>query len=109
MIEDNLGSKVLGKQGKIHAPSFRPPKPKAKKKTASQQEASDLGLRLLIRDDLSKNDIMRLQEDLVMFVRNCLMSNKTSEVEDFIIKHKDHFTAEMKDMVSLEIKLKGIK
>lgn len=109
MIADNLGSAVVGRAGKMHAPDPLPPKPKKAKKTASQQEAAHLGLRLLVRDELSQNDIMRLQEDITMFVKSCLMSGKAAEVENFVMKHKDHFTNEMRDMITLEIKLRGVK
>jgi hypothetical protein len=37
------------------------------------------------------------------------MAGKASEVENFVMKHKDHFTPEMRDMITLEIKLRGVK
>ena len=109
MIPVKLGRSVVGRGGRINSPPPNKSKPKKPQKTSSQTEAAELGLRLLIRDELSENDIVRLSEDLSMWVRGRLQSGGFSDVEDFMIKHKDHMTHSMKDMVTIEIKLKGMK
>ena len=103
MIISKLGGTIRGRQGRLRSPSPLPAKAKEPKKTAIEQEAADLGLRLQIRDDLDSHDMMRLQEDVAMFIRGRLSSGNPLDVEDFVIKNKDHFTPEIKDMISLEI------
>ena len=108
MIEDKLGSLVNGSKGRIHSPAPLPPKPRPKKKTHNEEIAADLSLRLQIRDDLDKNDLMRLSEDVTMFVRTMIKSNNKVEVVKFIKHNKDNFTPEIRDMIGNEISLMGV-
>jgi len=103
MLKRRIGTIFSGSGGEIRSPSFLPPKQKKPEKTKAEQRASDLGLKLLTKDDLMEDDLMRLAEDTTMFIRDCINSNNFSEAEDFIIKHKDHFTPEMKEMITIEI------
>ena len=108
MIEDKLGSLVTGARGKIHSPAPLPSKPRPRKKTPTEEIAADLSLRLQIRDNLDKNDLMRLSEDVTMFVRNMIKSNNKVEAVKFIKHNKDNFTTEIRDMISNEISLMGV-
>ena len=108
MIEDKLGSLVNGSNGRIHSPAPLTPKPRPKKKTYNEEMTADLSLRLQIKDDLDKNDLMRLSEDITMYVRTLLRANRKVEVVKFIKHNKDSFTTEIKDMISNEISLMGV-
>ena len=108
MIEDKLGSLVVGTKGKIHSPAPLPSKPIPKKKTYNEEVAADLSLRLQIKDNLDKNDLMRLSEDITMYVRTLIRSNRKVEAVKFIKHNKDSFTTEIKDMISNEISLMGV-
>ena len=103
MLKSRIGTIFSGSGGEIRSPSFLPPKQKKPEKTKTEQRASDLGLKLLTKDDLSEDELMRLAEDTTIFVRDCINSGNFSDAEDFIIKHKDHFTPEIKEMITIEI------
>ena len=108
MIEDKMGDLVVGKKGRINSPAPLPPKPRPKKKTYNEEVAADLSLRLQIRDDLDRNDLMRLSEDVTMFIRALIKSNNKAEAVKFISHNKDHFTPEIRDMIGNEINLMGV-
>ena len=108
MIKDNMGQTVFGDKGKMKSRPPRPAKPRAKKKTANEQLAAELSLRLQIKDDLDHNDLMRLGEDITMYVRNLIRANNKVEAVKFIKHNKDSFTPEIKDMIGNEISLMGV-
>lgn len=108
MIKDNMGQSIVGKDGRMKSRPPLPAKPKPRKKTRNEELAAELSLRLQIRDDLDKNDLLRLGEDITMFVRTLINTNKKSEAAKFIDHNKDHFTPEIKDMISTEISLMGV-
>jgi hypothetical protein len=103
-----MGQTVFGDEGKMKSRPPHPAKPRPKKKTANQELAAELNLRLQIRDDLNRNDMLRLSEDVTMFVRTLIKANNKVEAAQFIAHNKDHFTPEIKDMISNEISLMGV-
>jgi len=108
MIKDKMAQFVVGKEGRIKSRPPLPSKPRPRKKTPTEEIAADLSLRLQIRDNLDKNDLMRLSEDVTMFVRNMIKSNNKVEAVKFIKHNKDNFTTEIRDMISNEISLMGV-
>ena len=103
MIQSRLGSVVSGKKGKIHSPAPLAPKPKKPAKTESEQKAANLGLKLLAKDDLDSDSLMRLEEDVTLFIRDRIESGNFADAKEFLMEHKDHLTSEMKEMATIEI------
>lgn len=108
MIKDNMGQTVFGDKGKMKSRPPRPAKPRPRKKTANEELAAELSLRLQIKDELNRNDLMRLGEDITMYVRNLIRNNNKVEAVKFIKHNKDSFTPEIKDMIGNEISLMGV-
>ena len=103
MIQSRLGGTVFGSGGKIHSPSPLAPKQKKPAKTDSEQKAANLGLKLLAKDDLNSDDLMRLEEDVTLFIRDRIASGNYADAKEFLVDHKDHLTSEMKEMATIEI------
>ena len=103
MIQSKLGGTVFGDNGKIHSPSPLSPKQKKPVKTDSEQKAANLGLKLLAKDDLDSDALMRLEEDVTLFIRDRIESGNFADAKEFLIEHKDHLTSEMKEMATIEI------
>ena len=103
MIQSRLGGTVFGSGGKIHSPSPFAPKQKKPAKTDSEQKAANLGLKLLAKDDLNSDDLMRLEEDVTLFIRDRIESGNFADAKEFLVEHKDHLTSEMKEMATIEI------
>lgn len=103
MIQSRLGSTVFGNEGKIHSPAPLAPKQKKPTKTDSEQKAANLGLKLLAKDDLDSDALMRLEEDVTLFIRDSIESGNFADAKEFLIEHKDHLTPEMKEMATIEI------
>ena len=103
MIQSKLGGTVFGDSGKIHSPSPLAPKQKKPPKTDSEQKAANLGLKLLAKDDLDSDALMRLEEDVTLFIRDRIESGNFADAKEFLVEHKDHLTSEMKEMATIEI------
>ena len=103
MIQSRLGGTVFGSGGKIHSPSPLATKQKKPAKTDSEQKAANLGLKLLAKDDLNSDDLMRLEEDVTLFIRDRIESGNFADAKEFLVDHKDHLTSEMKEMATIEI------
>ena len=103
MIQSRLGGTVFGSGGKIHSPSPLATKEKKPAKTDSEQKAANLGLKLLAKDDLNSDDLMRLEEDVTLFIRDRIESGNFADAKEFLVDHKDHLTSEMKEMATIEI------
>ena len=103
MIQSRLGGTVFGSGGKIHSPSPLAPKQKKPAKTDSEQKAANLGLKLLAKDDLDSDALMRLEEDVTLFIRDRIESGNFADAKEFLVDHKDHLTSEMKEMATIEI------
>ena len=72
-------------------------------KTNSEQKAANLGLKLLAKDDLDSDALMRLEEDVTLFIRDRIESGNFADAKEFLVDHKDHLTSEMKEMATIEI------
>jgi hypothetical protein len=108
MIEDKLGHLVVGKEGRMKSRPPLQPAPRKKKKTPTEELAADLSLRLQIKEDLNKDEMLRLGEDITMFVRSMINSGKKTEAIKFIRHNKDSFSADIKDLIKTEISLMGV-
>lgn len=67
--------------------------------------ADGLGVRLINRDVLNEEDMMKLEMEVTKFIRSMLSKKRTDVVKKFLIDHKDHFTSELKTALSDEITL----
>ena len=103
MIQSRLGGIVFGSGGKIHSPSPLATKEKKPAKTDAEQKAANLGLKLLAKDDLDSDALMRLEEDVTLFIRDRIESGNFADAKEFLVEHKDHLTSEMKEMATIEI------
>ena len=103
MINDNLGHSVISKNGKVKSRPYLPPKPRPRKKTKDEETIADLGLRLQIQDELMRDDLMRLEEDITMFVRTMINSGKKAKALEFIKENKHIFGQNIKDLIANEL------
>jgi hypothetical protein len=103
-IANNLGSKLDSMNG--YLPSVNTPIESVKEPELSidEQEGSELGLRLISKDDITSDEETQLVQDVTLYVRSLLKTNKKREALSFLREHKDHLNPAMKDMVISEIK-----
>lgn len=102
-LQSNIGIKIALSPSPKKKDESTETKDEIQKHTASDRLAA-LGLKLMIKDELSDEQKMQLSYNILLAVRKLLNRGKSKQVRDFLLKHKHNLYPELRTLLSEEIK-----